>query len=58
MKALSSAIFLSLLRGAPLVTTESAQEDLLDISVYEDEKLNKTVRVSSQGDISLPSSEY
>jgi polysaccharide export outer membrane protein len=29
-------------------------EDLLDISVYEDEKLNKTVRVSSQGDISLP----
>jgi len=29
-------------------------EDLLEISVYEDEKLNKTVRVSSQGDISLP----
>lgn len=29
-------------------------EDLLDISVYEDERLNKTVRVSSQGDISLP----
>lgn len=29
-------------------------EDLLDISVYEDERLNKTVRVSSQGEISLP----
>ncbi len=29
-------------------------EDLLDISVFEDEKLNKTVRVSSQGNISLP----
>ncbi len=29
-------------------------EDLLEISVYEDEKLNKTVRVSSQGEISLP----
>jgi polysaccharide export outer membrane protein len=29
-------------------------EDLIEISVYEDEKLNKTVRVSSQGDISLP----
>jgi polysaccharide export outer membrane protein len=29
-------------------------EDLLDISLYEDERLNKTVRVSSQGDISLP----
>jgi polysaccharide export outer membrane protein len=29
-------------------------EDLIEISVYEDEKLNKTVRVSSQGDVSLP----
>ncbi len=29
-------------------------EDLLDISVFEDEKLNKTVRVSSQGNVSLP----
>ena len=29
-------------------------EDLLEMSVYEDERLNKTVRVSSQGDISLP----
>ncbi len=29
-------------------------EDLIEISVFEDEKLNKTVRVSSQGNISLP----
>jgi polysaccharide export outer membrane protein len=29
-------------------------EDLLEISVFEDEKLNKNVRVSSQGNISLP----
>lgn len=29
-------------------------EDLLEISVFEVEKLNKTVRVSFQGDISLP----
>ncbi len=29
-------------------------EDLLEISVFEDEKLNKTVRVSSQGQITLP----
>lgn len=29
-------------------------EDLLEISVFEDEKMNKTVRVSSQGNISLP----
>jgi len=29
-------------------------EDLLEISVFEEEKLNKTVRVSSQGNISIP----
>jgi polysaccharide export outer membrane protein len=29
-------------------------EDLLEISVFEDEKLNKIVRVSSQGNISFP----
>ncbi len=29
-------------------------EDLLEISVFEDKELNKTVRVSSQGNISLP----
>lgn len=29
-------------------------DDLLEISVFEDEKLNKTVRVSSQGNVSLP----
>jgi len=29
-------------------------EDLLEITVFEDEKLNKVVRVSSQGNVSLP----
>jgi len=29
-------------------------EDLIEISIFEEEKLNKTVRVSSQGNISLP----
>ncbi len=29
-------------------------DDLLEISVFEEEKLNKTVRVSSQGNVSLP----
>ena len=29
-------------------------EDLLEISVFEEEKLNKSVRVSSQGNISIP----
>jgi polysaccharide export outer membrane protein len=29
-------------------------EDLIEISVFEEEKLNKTVRVSSQGNISFP----
>lgn len=29
-------------------------EDLIEIAVFEEEKLNKTVRVSSQGNISLP----
>jgi polysaccharide export outer membrane protein len=29
-------------------------EDLLEISVFEEEKLNKTLRVSSQGNISFP----
>jgi polysaccharide export outer membrane protein len=29
-------------------------DDLIEVNVFEDEKLNKTVRVSSQGNISLP----
>jgi polysaccharide biosynthesis/export protein len=29
-------------------------EDLIEITIFEDEKLNKTVRVSSQGNITLP----
>jgi polysaccharide export outer membrane protein len=41
-------------RRSPSRDYRIGPEDLLEISVYEDEKLNKTVRVSSQGDISLP----
>jgi len=29
-------------------------DDLIEVTVFEDEKLNKTVRVSSQGNVSLP----
>jgi polysaccharide export outer membrane protein len=38
----------------PYIDYKIGPEDLLEISVFEDEKLNKTVRVSSQGNISLP----
>jgi polysaccharide biosynthesis/export protein len=38
----------------PMRDYKVGSEDLLEISVFEDEKLNKTVRVSSQGNISLP----
>jgi polysaccharide biosynthesis/export protein len=38
----------------PLRDYKVGSEDLLEIAVFEDEKFNKTVRVSSQGNISLP----
>ncbi len=38
----------------PMRDYKVGSEDLLEIAVFEDEKLNKTVRVSSQGNISLP----
>jgi len=41
-------------KGDPFRDYKIGPEDLLEISVFEDEKLNKTVRVSSQGNISLP----
>lgn len=41
-------------KGDPYRDYKIGPEDLLEISVFEDEKLNKTVRVSSQGNISLP----
>ena len=47
MRALSS-------KGDPYSDYKIGPEDLLEISVFEDDKLNKTVRVSSQGNISLP----
>jgi len=42
------------LRMDPYSDYKIGPEDLLEISVFEVEKLNKTVRVSSQGNISLP----
>ena len=41
-------------RRGPMRDYKVGSEDLLEIAVFEDEKLNKTVRVSSQGNISLP----
>jgi polysaccharide export outer membrane protein len=38
----------------PMRDYKVGSEDLLEIAVFEDEKFNKTVRVSSQGNISLP----
>jgi polysaccharide export outer membrane protein len=50
-KILTSAMSV---KGDPYRDYKIGPEDLLEISVFEDEKLNKTVRVSSQGNISLP----
>ena len=41
-------------RTDPYKDYKIGAEDLVEITVFEDEKLNKTVRVSSQGNISLP----
>ena len=56
VKAMNEKILMSSLssRRANYRDYKIGSEDLLEISVFEDEKLNKTVRVSSQGNISLP----
>ncbi len=56
VKAMNEKILMSGLssRRDPYRDYKIGPEDLLEISVFEDEKLNKTVRVSSQGNISLP----
>ena len=56
IKAMNEKILMSALssRRATYRDYKIGPEDLLEISVFEDEKLNKTVRVSSQGNISLP----
>jgi polysaccharide export outer membrane protein len=56
MKAMNERILTSsLTSGKDLYRDyKIGPEDLIEISVFEEEKLNKTVRVSSQGNISLP----
>jgi polysaccharide export outer membrane protein len=56
VKAMNEKILTSsLLSGKDLYRDyKIGPEDLIEISVFEEEKLNKTVRVSSQGNISLP----
>ncbi len=56
IRAMNERILLSALaaRRDPFQDYRIGPEDLIDISVFEDEKLNKTVRVSSQGNVTLP----
>jgi polysaccharide export outer membrane protein len=56
VKAMNERILMSSLSSKrdPYRDYRIGPEDLLEISVFEVEKLNKTVRVSSQGNISLP----
>nr|NIS62585.1 hypothetical protein [Pseudomonadota bacterium] len=56
VRAMNERILMSSLssRRDPYSDYNIGPEDLLEISVFEVEKLNKTVRVSSQGNISLP----
>jgi polysaccharide export outer membrane protein len=56
MKAMNERILIASLSSKkdPSRDYKIGPEDLLEISVFEDEKLNKTVRVSSQGNINFP----
>ena len=56
VRAMNERILMSSLTSKrdPYRDYKIGPEDLLEISVFEAEKLNKTVRVSSQGNISLP----
>ena len=56
LKAMNEKILMSSLslKRDPYRDYKIGPEDLLEISVFEVENLNKTVRVSSQGNISLP----
>jgi polysaccharide export outer membrane protein len=56
MEAMNEMILMSSLSSKrdPYRDYRIGPEDLLEISVFEVEKLNKAVRVSSQGNISLP----
>lgn len=56
VKAMNDMILISSLspKGDPHRDYKIGPEDLLEMSVFDVEKLNKTVRVSSQGNINLP----
>jgi len=56
VKAMNEKILLSSLSSGRDIYRDYkiGPEDLIEISVFEEEKLNKTVRVSSQGNISFP----
>jgi len=55
VKAMNERIIMSsLVSGTSRRDYKIGPEDLLEISVFEEEKLNKTLRVSSQGNISFP----
>jgi len=56
VRAMNERILMSALSSKrdPYRDYKIGPEDLLEISVFEEEKLNKTVRVSSQGNINLP----
>src|SRR4030042_4692035 len=56
VRAMNEKLLMSTLAGRKTSQRDYkiGPEDLLEISVFEEEKLNKTARVSSQGNISLP----
>jgi polysaccharide export outer membrane protein len=56
MKAMNEKLMMSSMssRRVALQDYKIGPDDLIEISVFEDEKLSRTVRVSSQGNISLP----
>ena len=56
VRAMNERILISALSSKkdPFRDYRIGPEDLLEISVFEDEKVNKTVRVSFQGNINLP----
>jgi polysaccharide export outer membrane protein len=56
VKAMNERLLLSALSSKRTSSQDYriGPDDLIEITVFEDDKLNKTVRVSSQGNISLP----
>ena len=54
VKAMNDRLMVSFSRKVSLQDYRIGPDDLIEISVFEDEKLSRTVRVSTQGNISLP----